>query len=192
MRSFCTCNRFNTMQPSGRSGYKIRKLHPGTLTIILFVATLRCHAQDTIAVFSFEPEALRSSVEVPMAIDLDQLTRMPDSALTLVETSQRGGATIPFQIEQGTARRLHWTITPAELRTTRTFALIQRRTPTHEFPVQLLAANGAIRLVYHGDDLIQYNYQMVYPPEGVDSAYRRSGFIHPLRSRTGHILTRIQ
>lgn len=41
-------------------------------------------------------------------------------------------------------------------------------------------------------DLLTYQFQTVYPPKGVDSSYRRSGFIHPLRTLKGHSLTRIQ
>lgn len=40
--------------------------------------------------------------------------------------------------------------------------------------------------------VLQYNYATVYPPKGVDVAYRRSGFIHPVWSPSGNILTEIQ
>lgn len=40
--------------------------------------------------------------------------------------------------------------------------------------------------------LLSYQYETMYPPEGVDSAYQRSGFIHPLKTLNGHVLTRVQ
>lgn len=41
-----------------------------------------------------------------------------------------------------------------------------------------------------GDTLLfSYNYATVYPPAGVDSVFKRSGFIHPLRSMSGETLT---
>lgn len=41
-----------------------------------------------------------------------------------------------------------------------------------------------------GDSLLfSYNYATVYPPVGVDSVYKRSGFIHPLRTMSGETLT---
>ncbi len=44
-----------------------------------------------------------------------------------------------------------------------------------------------------GDDTILSYYHAVHDvPEGVNPAYRRSGFIHPLYSPSEHILTRIQ
>lgn len=42
----------------------------------------------------------------------------------------------------------------------------------------------------YGDSLLfTYNYATVYPPAGVDSVFRRSGFIHPLRTLSGETLT---
>lgn len=41
-------------------------------------------------------------------------------------------------------------------------------------------------------DLLSYQYETVYPPIGVDSAFQRSAFIHPLKTPHGQTLTRIQ
>jgi hypothetical protein len=40
--------------------------------------------------------------------------------------------------------------------------------------------------------ILKYHTATVMPPEGVDTAYQRSGFIHPLWSPDGEVLTRIQ
>src|SRR5690606_41770686 len=40
--------------------------------------------------------------------------------------------------------------------------------------------------------LLTYQFNTVYPPEGQDSSYQRSGFIHPVRTWKGEQLTRIQ
>ena len=39
--------------------------------------------------------------------------------------------------------------------------------------------------------VLDYRYGMQYPPEGVDSIFRKSGFIHPIRTPSGDTLTRI-
>ncbi len=41
-------------------------------------------------------------------------------------------------------------------------------------------------------DLLTYQFRTVYPPDGIDSNYKRSGFIHPLYTPNGQVLTRIQ
>jgi len=40
--------------------------------------------------------------------------------------------------------------------------------------------------------LLTYQFKTVYPPAGIDTNYKRSGFIHPLYAPHGQILTRIQ
>lgn len=52
--------------------------------------------------------------------------------------------------------------------------------------------NGALVIRIDQQPVLSYQYETVYPPPGVDSAYRRSGFIHPLRTLSDHVLTRIQ
>ncbi|WP_134089286.1 PmoA family protein [Olivibacter sp. XZL3] len=43
-----------------------------------------------------------------------------------------------------------------------------------------------------GRYLLGYQYEMKYPPPGVDSVFGKSGFIHPLNTLAGKTLTRIQ
>ncbi len=43
-----------------------------------------------------------------------------------------------------------------------------------------------------GRELLGYQFETLYPPAGIDTNYKRSGFIHPLRAPHGQVLTRIQ
>lgn len=52
--------------------------------------------------------------------------------------------------------------------------------------------DGLLSIKQNGKTLLSYQYEIVYPPKGIDSAYQRSGFIHPLNTLNGHRLTRIQ
>lgn len=57
------------------------------------------------------------------------------------------------------------------------------------------ADKGADELVLKnpaGDTLLAYRYTVKPPPPGVDGVYGRSGYIHPLKTLSGHVLTRIQ
>src|SRR5436190_3288382 len=40
--------------------------------------------------------------------------------------------------------------------------------------------------------LLTYQFKTVYPPIGIDTNYKRSGFVHPLYAPHGQVLTRIQ
>jgi hypothetical protein len=44
---------------------------------------------------------------------------------------------------------------------------------------------------YGKKSLFTYNYMTVYPPGGVDTVFKRSGFIHPLKDLHGNILTNL-
>ncbi len=52
--------------------------------------------------------------------------------------------------------------------------------------------HGLLTTLIKGKPLLSYQYEIMYPPEGVDSSYQRSGFFHPLRTLSGDTLTRIQ
>jgi hypothetical protein len=52
--------------------------------------------------------------------------------------------------------------------------------------------NGTLTFRAGNKDLLSYQYKTVYPPAGQDTNYKRSGFIHPLYTLHGQVLTRIQ
>jgi hypothetical protein len=52
--------------------------------------------------------------------------------------------------------------------------------------------HGRLVVSVNGHDLVAYQFEWLAPPEGVDAAYGRSGFVHPLWSPQGQVLTRIQ
>ena len=52
--------------------------------------------------------------------------------------------------------------------------------------------DGTLQLSINETAVVQYRYAMTYPPKGVDSIYRKSGFIHPILTPKGDTLTRIQ
>ncbi len=60
-----------------------------------------------------------------------------------------------------------------------------------ELDIQALNADGYLTISSHNKNLLRYNYKTIYPPAGVDTVYKRSGFIHPLWSPRGQELSRI-
>ena len=51
----------------------------------------------------------------------------------------------------------------------------------------------SVLTISSGDQkLLTYQFKTVYPPKGIDTNYKRSGFIHPLYAPHGQVLTRIQ
>ncbi|HCO83261.1 MAG TPA: hypothetical protein DIT95_06985, partial [Arenibacter sp.] len=52
--------------------------------------------------------------------------------------------------------------------------------------------NGDLQLIKGSIPLLTYRYGMTYSPEGVDSIFKKSGYIHPLLSPSGDTISRIQ
>ena len=55
--------------------------------------------------------------------------------------------------------------------------------------VQTSTGNGTIEISVSGKPVLTYHTETVNPPEGMDKIYARSGFIHPIFSPSGKVLT---
>lgn len=128
---------------------------------------------------------------VPVKVDLDAITLVSESHLALFELHGTAKSAVEFQVEDNGTRFLYWLVS-GEKTGKRIFELDE--VTSHDQPLQVISKDqdGAITIQSGGKNLLRYQYQTVYPPAGVDSAYRRSGFIHPLWSPKGQVLTRIQ
>ena len=55
--------------------------------------------------------------------------------------------------------------------------------------VECLDRNGSLVVRAAGKDVIRYNYAAVPPPEGADPVYARSGYIHPVWTPDGRVIS---
>lgn len=135
-----------------------------------------------------------NTLEAPVHIDLDQLTYVADSDLVLQRVIGNKKTPVPFQIEHGYHRFLWWLVQKNKDGSgqTSTYELSKGPRPVQDQnPVKVVDEDGTLRITEMGKNVLQYNYKTVYPPHGVDTIFKRSGFIHPLWSPDGHVLTRI-
>jgi hypothetical protein len=58
--------------------------------------------------------------------------------------------------------------------------------------IELVQTEDALTITDEDRPVLTYRISEQMPPEGIDPLYRRSGFIHPLRSPGGEVLTQIQ
>ena len=131
----------------------------------------------------------------PVSVDLSSITPLSDTLLSLVDITSGESIQVPFQIDNLNGRTLYWMIAPQSDRekSVRVFEL-HRKSETEKTPnfLALEVNENSLVIKKHGENLWQYNHGMAYPPEGIDSAYARSGFVHPMWTPTGKALTRIQ
>ncbi|HTE33670.1 MAG TPA: DUF6807 family protein, partial [Chryseolinea sp.] len=159
------------------------------LSLCVFCSQSPTHAQ---AIASFTVPDINNAIATPVYVDIDQLTSAADSSLVLRDMNE--GRNIPFQVEHGYHRFLWWLVKkePSRKTTTRIFELSMDKRPRHADPViKVMEENGALLITANKKKVLQYNYEVQYPPKGVDTFFKRSGFIHPLWSPSGNVLTQI-
>lgn len=142
---------------------------------------------------TFTVHDVRNEIASPVYIDLNGVTNLADSSLVLQKVTGNARTEVPFQIEHGYHRFL-WLMVKKEANTssTQVYELIKGQRPeVKEHPIRVTMRNGQLLVTEYGKDVLQYNNNTVYPPKGVDTVFRRSGFIHPLWSPAGNVLTRI-
>src|SRR6188474_946926 len=94
-------------------------------TLTAYFICINSHAQ-TIASFEVPISKATNGIEIPVNVNLDEITFLPDSVLSLIEI--RGNKKIPtaFQISQGKQRNLYWLVTPGnEATKKRTYQLVK-------------------------------------------------------------------
>ena len=76
--------------------------------------------------------------------------------------------------------------------TIRDFAIVKKNKKNETQQVEIQKKDGGLLFSFKNNPILNYQYEIVESPEGVDEKYRKSGFIHPVWSPLGEILTRIQ
>lgn len=161
------------------------------LVIFLFVGSFIVSKGQKIASFEVEIPA-GNGMEFPVSINIDNITFVADSFLVLQEVNGTSLKKIPFQIKNGEHRTLFWMAPVATVKMKKSYVLSQVTTPELSNGVQLKNENGSLTFAVDSKNFLRYQFETVYPPSGVDTNYKRSGFIHPLWSPHGQELTRIQ
>ena len=164
------------------------------ILIILLLTTQALFAQE---LAKFEVRVDKDRIDAPVSIPLDGLNYNTDKGnLVLYEVTSGKESKVPSQLETGHSARL-WFILSGKSTSgsMRTFAIKREEniTPaTTDAPVVLNQNHKDLSLVFNDKPILNYRYATTYPPDGVNPIFKRSGFIHPLWSPEGEILTRIQ
>jgi hypothetical protein len=130
---------------------------------------------------------------VSAAIALSEATKLTEKEMALFEVREGKNYPVAFQVVRDSKPVLYWRVAPLEKPVSkRVFIIRKGKAATSEDMMKATKLNGALIIQSGNKNLLSYQYEMVYPPKGVDTAYKRNGFIHPLWSPHGQVLTRIQ
>jgi len=165
------------------------------LAIFTFLfLSMRLAAQDEI---SFSVTMDKSCLDLPVAIVLDNMETSNDSIQwNLYEITRNTYQLVNSQIEPGVTNKF-WFVMEGETpkNSTRNFLIKKEKKKgdsTNSNTFQLRKADGNITLYADQSPVFSYRYETMFPPTGVDPLFKRSGFIHPLWSPKGEMLSRVQ
>ena len=159
--------------------------------LAIFLASSVCGYSQKIATLEVTVDRASAGLEIPVQVALDPITHLPDSAIQLLELQGGKRTPVAFQVQTVPDRKLVW-LMQDDLKVRR-YELIQARVSNKQPPAVRAEKNeGALTLKSGDKNLLQYQYENAMPPQGIDPAFGRSAFIHPLWAPGGQVLTRIQ
>ena len=171
--------------------FKIEKMKTNFLIILIFISKVIL-AQE-LAKFSIKTAVER--IDSPVSVSLDGINYNTDKGtLALYEITPNGEKQIASQIEPGYTAKLWFVLSGVSpLNAVRKFVLkLEPKTEITSTGVQLKKDTKDLSLLLKGKPILSYRFATTYPPDSVSPLFKRSGFIHPLYSPGGEVLSRIQ
>jgi hypothetical protein len=162
------------------------------ICLLLVITGLQLNAQE-LAKFSVQIEEER--IDAPASVALDGLNYNTDEgALALYEITGNGEEPVPSQLEPGHSAKLWFILEGVSPKNSmRNFILKKvREIQNLEPKVRVQKKHKDLSLIGKEKPVLNYRFETTFPPEGVNPLYKRSGFIHPLWSPGGEVLSRIQ
>ena len=163
------------------------------VVIVLILVFSRAMGQElVVAKFSVGAGSIKQS-GTPVSVSLEGLDYNTDKgALHLFEIKGKARVEVPCQLEPGNSPRLWWVPegeTAANI--DRKFILIKDSTYIPKNVVTTEMNSRVLTIKNNKQKVVQYNIADVFPPDTVSELYKRNGFIHPLWSPSGNVMTRI-
>ena len=131
-----------------------------------------------------------SRVDVPVSISISENTPLP-ARIRLWELRNGVKVAVPAQRDRGKTAHLWWILT-GETRadTQRTYLLEAGAPAAHTAPlIHVRESNDHLEIVRGTARLLRYNTTATPLPPGADPKYKRSGYINPVWTPSGQVVT---
>lgn len=131
-------------------------------------------------------------LNTPVSADLDGFLNIHKMPFQLFEKVNGKLIEKPYQVENGFVTRI-WLILDGTTETgmKREFFLYKSEKSCATKNITVDVTSEEIILKKDNLDILHYQTALLYPPAQVDTVYKRSGFIHPLMTPAGNVLTRV-
>jgi hypothetical protein len=163
-----------------------------TITFLSLALSVACQAiyanKITFSVYAgaYDRKDCIVSVEIPAG--------KGDSDWILSERQKTAKVRIPSQTVRTEGKTvLYWILSgQTKAGAVRTFIAESVKKQPKQDIMEVEDTRKALILKKDGKTVLQYNYAYLEPPTGVDAVFRRSGFLHPVCSPAGNVLTTVQ
>tara|TARA_R110002167_G_scaffold150636_5_gene344377 strand:+ start:2043 stop:3311 length:1269 start_codon:yes stop_codon:yes gene_type:complete len=127
---------------------------------------------------------IHQSTLVALVVAEDTLNDM-----VLLEKKQGTTKEIPYQID---GDKLWFKVGPFQAAERPEYFMQKNKTSLPDGSMRIIKKNGNLQMLSGDKPVLSYRYGMTYPPEGIDSVFGKSGYIHPVLTPSGDTLSRIQ
>ena len=178
---------------------KKRLKHVALIVALLIACTDKANSQDIKIAHITVQSGSTERINTPVSTNLNNLDihLKSDRQLVLYEHTDDGLIYVPSQLDTySSPKMLRWILsgnTPAHK--TRNFILKNEPasdTSSSNKTIYLEDDGKSLTFYVDAKKVLSYRYTQKEAPEGVSELYSRSGYIHPLYSPAGEIVTRIQ
>lgn len=131
-------------------------------------------------------------INTPVSVDIAGISKSDTLSFQLFEKVKGQLVEKSCQVEQGYIPLL-WLVLDGttEPGKQREFILYKNEQRTIQNTITAELTKEAIILKSGSSEILHYQKAVMYPPAKVDTVYKRSGFIHPLMTPSGNVLTRV-
>jgi hypothetical protein len=162
------------------------------LILLSFVLIFTTEAQKTELLHFYVEAGAFQRINTPVSADLEGISKSDTMSFQLFEKVKGLLIEKQFQVEAGYVPRLWWILDgTTEAGKNREFFLYKNVQQSSRNNITADATPEAIILKKGNSEILHYQKAVMYPPAKVDTSYKRSGFIHPLYTPSGNILTRV-
>ncbi len=131
-------------------------------------------------------DALNDIAEYPVSLDLVGFEEsLASKDIGLYQNTEGGWESVPFQINDHKLWFLRKGISEE-------YIIRKGETGISKADVNTRKEDGNLILSIKDRPKLTYRYGISYPPKGIDSIFKKSGYIHPVLSPKGDTLSRIQ
>lgn len=163
------------------------------IVLLFLLISTGLFAQDKVIVRLKVEAGSFERINTPVRFSLHNLgIETGNISLVLYELKEGIKKEVPSQLEAGSVDILWW-ILEGTTRSgeSRIFQIEQGIPSSDQDSIYTKPDHLSLSILKGKNSILSYRHAIQYPPEGVDQIYKRSGFIHPLWSPSGNVLTRI-